>query len=341
MKLRNLWSLPIAVLIFLIANTASAADVFLKMDGLPPGGSAGQMGIAFTQVVQKHTPYKIQVSVGKPATKSALLAAKKQVDLFITAPTINLYMQKSMYMFKKVKDAPGLNAKLRGIINFPLGPYHMVVYESSGIKTLKDIKGKKVFLGPPAGAATRVMTMVVEGATGYKPGVDFQTMRFDWKTAETAFLDRQMDVHMSPTTLPSPTIHQFAMAGKIRILSIPEAAFQSELIKKALSFPGRTIEIIPAKIYGKNQVNTTDSKAIGSWVGLGTHMWLDTKIVYNMTKAFWENIDEVYATAEWMKGITRDTALNQMNIPLHIGSYKYYKEAGFDIADSLIPPEAK
>lgn len=341
MKPKNLWSLVVAILIFMIANTASARDVYLKMDGLPPGSSAGQMGIAFTQVVQKHTPYKIQVSVGKPATKSALLAAKKQVDLFITAPTINLYMQKSMYMFKKVKDAPGLNAKLRGIINFPLGPYHMVVYESSGIKTIKDIKGKKVFLGPPAGAATRVMSMVVEGATGYKPGEDFQTMRFDWKTAETAFMDRQMDVHMSPTTLPSPTIHQFAMSGKIRILSIPEEAFQSALIKKALGFPGRTVEIIPKDIYGKNQVNTTDSKAIGSWVGLGTHMWLDTEVVYNMTKAFWQYIDEVYATAEWMKGVTKNTALNQMNIPLHIGSYKYYKEAGWDIPDSLIPPEAK
>ena len=341
MNLKNLWKLSAVVFCFFMAQTAGAADVFLKMDGMPPGSSMGQMGIAFTQVVQKHTPYKIQVSVGKPATKSAILAAKKDTDLFTTAPTINLYMQKKMYMFKKVKNAPELNANLRGIINFPLGPYHMVVFESSGIKTIKDIKGKKVFLGPPAGAATRVMTMVVEGATGYKPGKDFQTMRFDWKTAETAFLDRQMDVHMSPTTLPSPTIQQFAMSGKIRILTIPDEAFQSALIKKALGFPGRTVEIIPKDIYGKNQVNTKDSKAIDSWVGIGTHKWLDTEIVYNMTKAFWEHIDQVYATAEWMKGITKDTALNQMNIPLHIGSYKYYKEAGWNIPDSLIPPETR
>jgi uncharacterized protein len=331
----------VVVAIFFVAQTATADDVFLKMDGFPPGSAAGQFGIAFTNVVQKYTPYKVQVSVGKPATKSAIHAAKKQTDLFLTAPIINIFMQKKMAMFKKVKSAPELNKKLRGIINYPLGPYHMVVYEASGIKTLQDIKGKKVFLGPPAGSATRVMTDIVVGATGYKPGKDFKVMRFDWKTAETAFLDRQMDVYMAPTSLPSPTIRQMAMAGKIRILSIPDEALKSPLIKKLLNFPGRTVEIIPANAYGKKQVNTRDAKTLGSWVGLGTHMWLDTEVVYNMTKVFWEHLDEVYATAEWMKAITRETALNQMNIPLHIGSYRYYKEAGFVIPKNLIPPEAR
>jgi uncharacterized protein len=341
MKLHKFASLAITVALFLTAHTVNAGDVYLKMEGLPAGTSAGQLSIAFTQVVQKHTPYKIQISVGKPATKMAILAAKKQTDLFITAPTINMFMQKKIAMFKKVKNAPELNSKLRGIINFALGPYHMIVYENSGIKTLKGIKGKKVFLGPPAGAAGKVMTQVVEGVTGYKPGKDFQAMRFDWKTAETAFLDRQMDVYMMPTTLPSPTIQQFAMSGKIRILSIPDEAFNSPQIKAALNFPGRTIEIIPPDMYGKKQVNTKGSKTVGSWVGLGTNMWLDTEVVYNMTKAFWQHIDEVYATAEWMKAITRENALNQMNIPLHIGAYKYYKEVGFDIPDSIIPPEAR
>ena len=30
-----------------------------------------------------------------------------------------------------------------------------------------------------------------------------------------------------------------------------------------------------------------------------------------------------------------------MNIPLHVGAYRYYKEAGFDIPAALVPPEAK
>lgn len=319
---------------------AAADDVFLKMDAFPAGTGPGQFSIAFSQVVQKHLPYKIQVSSGKPATKSAISAAKKKVDLFLTAPTVNHFMQTKSAMYKKVKDADKLNQNLRGIVNYSLGPYHMIVYEDSGIKSLKDIKGKKVFLGPPAGAATKVTTQIVAGVTGYTPGKDFQVMRFDWKSAETAFIDRQMDVFMQPTTLPSPSIQQYAAVSKIRILGIPDEAFATEPVKQALGLPGRTIMEIPPGMY-KNQVNTETSRTIGSWVGLGTHKWLDEKIVYNMTKALWENIGDVYATAAWMKSINRESALNEMNIPLHIGAYKYYKEAGFKIPAHVIPPEAK
>jgi len=322
-----------------LTGQAVANDVFLKMDAFPAGTSPGQLGIAFSQVVQKNLPYKIQVSTGKPATKSALSAAKKKVDLFVTAPTINHFMQTKGAMYKKVPDADKLNQNLRGIINFSLGPYHMIVFAESGIKSLMDIKGKKVFLGPPAGAATKVTTQIVAGATGYVPGKDFQVMRFDWKTAETAFIDRQMDVVMQPTTVPSPAVQQYAAVSKIRMLGIPDAAFETEPMKKALGLPGRTILEIPAGVY-KNQVNEKPVRTIGSWVGLGTHKWLDEKVVYNMTKAFWENINDVYATAAWMKAITPESALKEMNIPLHVGAYRYYKEAGFKIPDHVIPPEA-
>ena len=324
----------------LLALPVQAEDAFLKMDNFPPGSSAGQFGIAFSQVVQKHLPVKIQVSAGKPATKSAIDAAKQNVDLFLTAPTINHFMQTKGAMYAKVANADELNRNLRGIINYALGPYHMIVYEDSGIKTLKDIKGKKVFLGPPAGAATKVTTQIVAGATGYEPGKDFEVMRFDWKTAETAFIDRQMDVYMGPTTIPSPQIQQFALVSPIRFLGIPAEAFDTKPMKAALGLPGRTIHDIPPHIY-KNQVNEETVRTIGSWVGLGTHKWLEEDLVYQMTKILWEHIDEVYATAEWMKSITRENALHEMNIPLHVGAYRYYKEAGFDIPAALVPPEAK
>jgi len=322
------------------AGSVQAEDLFLKMDSFPPGTSPGQFGIAFTQVVQKHMPVTIQVSAGKPATKSAIDAAKKNVDLFLTAPTINHFMQTKSAMYKKVADADKLNANLRGLVNYALGPYHIIVYADSGITSLKEIKGKKVFLGPPAGAATKVTTQIVAGATGFEPGKDFEVMRFDWKTAETAFIDRQMEVYMGPTTVPSPQIQQFALVSPIRFLGIPAEAFDTAPMKAALGLPGRTIHDIPPGIY-KNQVNDAPVRTIGSWVGLGTHKWLDEQVVYDMTKAFWENIDEVYATAEWMKAITKESALKEMNIPLHVGAYRYYKEAGFAVPDHVVPPEAK
>ncbi|MBT6273855.1 MAG: TAXI family TRAP transporter solute-binding subunit, partial [Chromatiales bacterium] len=207
-------------------------------------------------------------------------------------------------------------------------------------KSMNDFKGKKVFLGPPAGAATTTATQIVRGATNLKPGEDFEVMRFDWKSAETAFLDRQMDVYIGPTSIPSPSIQQFALVSPIRILGIPDAAFDTAPMKKALSLPGRTIITIPPDVYD-NQVNEKPVRSIGSWVGIGSHMDLDADVVYGMVKAFWEHLDEIHATAEWMKVITKETALQEMNIPLHAGAYRYYKEAGWNVRPGLIPPEAK
>ena len=323
-----------------LAGPALAQDKkFLTMDSFPAGTAPGQIGIAFTQVVQKNMPVEIQVSVGKPATKSAIDAAKGKVDLILTAPSINSFMQRQIAMYKKVKDAPELVKNLRGFFNYSLGPYHVIVYADSGITSLDQIKGKKVFMGPPAGAATRVATQIITGATNLKPGEDFEVMRFDWKSAETAFLDRQMDVYIGPTTVPSPMVQQFALVSPVRFLGIPDHAWDTDPMKAAMAVPGRTIDNIAAGMYD-NQVNEKEVKSIGAWVGLGGRKDLDADMVYGMVKAFWENIDEVYATADWMRAITKESALKEMNIPLHIGAYRYYKEQGWDIPDHVIPPEA-
>lgn len=340
MNRRNILVAAAALTTALAFGPASAQDkTFLTMDSFPAGSTTGQFGIAFTQVIQKYLPVEIQSSVGKPATKSAVDAAQFKVDLFTTAPSINHFMQTQTVMFAKVENAAELNKNLRNIMNIPLGPYHIVVYEESGIKTLEDIKGKKVFLGPPAGAATAVAIQMVEGATGYKPGEDFEAMRYDWQSAETAFLDRQMDVYIAPTVMPSPSIQQFGLVSKIRILGLSDAAFETEQVKKALALPGRTIESIPAGLY-ENQVNETDSRTVGSWVGLGTHKNLDAELVYKITKTFFDHLDEIHGTAAWMKVINKDTIFSESNIPLHVGAYRYYKEMGWDVPADQIPPEA-
>ncbi len=170
-----------------------------------------------------------------------------------------------------------------------------------------------------AGAATTVAKQIMAAVTPLKPGADFEIMRFDWKSAETAFVDRQMDVYIGPTTVPSPMVQQFALISKIRLIGIPDDAWDKPSLKAALSLPGRTIHTIPPNVY-KNMVNTKPIKSIGSWVGLGTHKWLDADLVDKMTKALWENIGDLHATADWLKSVTMETALNEMNIPLHAGA---------------------
>lgn len=339
---RQSLALTAAGLAFAGTGPASAQPTSLRVQTGPPGNSTFIFTTAMQTIVQKRLGLQLNVTSGMASTRSTLDAARDQTDLFISSPAINHYMSTGIEMFKDVKDAPAnFAANVRGILNFPLGPYHIVVYENSGIRHLRDIKGKKAFLGPPGGAATVVALAIVEGATGFKANVDFQQSRLDWTSGNQAFQDRQVDMLILPTELPSPAIAQFALLDKIRMIPLPDESLASEPMKKILAVPGRTIVEIPAGIYGANQVNTDAVKAVGSWVGLSTRTALDEQVVYKVTKAIFDNIADIHAAAPFMKSITKDTALLQMNAPLHKGALRYYREIGLAVDPALVPPEAK
>ena len=71
----------------------------------------------------------------------------------------------------------------------------------------------------------------------------------------------------------------------------------------------------------------------------GEHVSEDA--VYKLTKSYWENIDEIHANAPFMSAMSLETAFQSLNIPLHVGAYKYYKEMGVTVPDELLPPELK
>ncbi|QIE56609.1 TAXI family TRAP transporter solute-binding subunit [Pikeienuella piscinae] len=330
-----------AVAVFGAAGAGAQEKTHLKMDTLAPGSSAYVFAVAVTNVVQKHLPYEIQVSSGKSAVRMAIDAAKGQVDLYLASMAVNQFMENGEAMFKNSPEAPELFAKLRGIINYPIGAYYMVTYADSGIETLKDIKGKRVFLGPPKGAARVVTGQIVKGVAGYEPGVDFEEAKLDWNSAQQAFQDGQLDVYMGLTSIPSPQIEQFATSRKLRLLGIPAAALESDDVMKALNPPGRTIESIPPEIYGDRLVNTAPVATVGSQAGLATHIGVDEEVVYQLTKAIFENLDEFHANAAWLSQITPETVFTSMNFPLHAGAYRYFHEIGLEVPEELIPPEAQ
>lgn len=152
-------------------------------------------------------------------------------------------------MFAKTEDAKALHANLRAILDVPVGSYHIVAYADSGIASLADLKGRKVFLGPPGGAATTVMIDAVKAATGLTPGADYELSKLDWTSGAQAFQDRQIDVYATPTVAPSSSITRFALLNDVRILGFDRKDFESEGLKKVQALPGRTEEVIPVGAY--------------------------------------------------------------------------------------------
>jgi uncharacterized protein len=327
-----------ALAIGLAAGPAAAqTKTVLKMATLAPGSSSYTVGTSFARVVMKYLPdIEIRINATGAGTRQTLDMARGKLDFAHFGGPAYYWMTTQTGPYRKIKDSKELVKGLRNMFSFPLGAYTMVTYADSGIEKLAQIKGRKIFLGPPGGGATRVITALVTSATGYKPGKDFQTVKMGWAAAQQAFQDRNLDVWISPTNNPAAKIRQIALSNRIRILSIDRADLAKPAVKRALAIPGRTVVEIPPDVYGKNQVNDAPALTLGTWLGFGTRADVPAETVYRIMKAFWENIDEVRAQAAWLDKLRLETTFDEMAGPLHPGAVKYYREKGLKIPARLL-----
>lgn len=326
-----------AVATAFVAQPAAATE-YVKMSTLGPGSSPNLVMTTFATIVNQNTggAIEVQVNATGAATKHAIEAAQGKIDLFMFSPLVHNFMTQKKAMYAKVADAPALSQKIRVLFAFPIGVYHMATYADSGITSLQDLKGRKVFLGPPSGAATRIMGGLVTAVTGYKAGADFEAVKLGWGAAAQAFQDGQLDVYMNPTNAPSPVFQQVALTRKIRFLGIPRDKLQDPKVKALYDRPGGALGVLPKGIYGKNQVNDGDVIVIKSVVGIGAGEQVKTDVVYTMVKTFWSNVGAESKGTPWLRALNRDDVFEQVNAKLHPGAVKYYREIGMKIPEKLL-----
>lgn len=323
-----------------MAPATASADEFLSLATLGPGSSPYLVMSTFARTVEEELgDVKIQVNATGAATQHAMQASAGQLDFFMWSASVHDSMIKGDAMWSKVPQAPEMAKNLRAVFAFPLGLYHIVTYADSGIEKLEDLKGKRVFLGPPGGGATVIMQRVVEGATGLKPGEDFEQVNLGWDAATQAFQDGRIDVYVNSTNAPSPVIQQLAISREIRLLSLTDEQMAKEPLQAILNRPGGVLGEIPAGLYGDNQVNEEAVVTLGSIVGVAAGAHVPDETVYRVTKAFWTKLPDLQEGAAWLRNIKLDTAFEDLNLPLHAGAVRYYEEVGMTIPDDLRPPQ--
>lgn len=307
--------------------SGAMADLY-KVTSIAPGMSPFVVNTAIAKVVNGHVDnVEFQVRATGAATKHMVDAANGKVDFLFGSPTINWLMAENIGPFKAMEAAPELEKKVGMIFSYQIGPYHYVTRADSGIETLADMKGRKVFAGPPGGAAKNVVLRNIKDASGLTAeDMDVQTFGFD--AAIQAFQDDKIDVIVLPTNLPSPPIQQFALTKEIRILDVDIDKL------KINAATGGTVNEIAGDVYGANQIGGM-TRTHGALVNFSAGLHVDEEVVYQVTKAIWENLDEIHETAAWMPSTVRkETALELIAGRLHPGAERYYREMGWEIPEA-------
>jgi len=329
-KRRTVLAAASAAAFVLTLGQAAQAEERYVIGSLAEGTTPFIVNTAWANAINKYVPgHTAQVSAVGAATKHAIMVSQGKMDFSMYAPIQYNLLYKQIGPYKKIKNGPALTEKISQLFAYPIGHYHAVVYADSGIKTFHDIKGKKVFLGPPAGIATRNTKLIVDAMTGYKPGKDFEQIKMGWGAAAQAFQDRKFDVWITVTTSPSPSVTQLTLSNKIRLLSLDESKFDHPSWKKYIKQPGRTIVKIQPDAYGPNMVNTEPVLVTGAVVGLAARSDMDADLVYKMMRAFWDHKEEAHAMASFMsKTINLEAAVSSLSHPVHPGALRFFKEEG-------------
>ena len=330
---KQIWRLVlIGALILAMATTAQAAKT-LKMATIAPGSSAYlTMTTMATMINQAQNELQIKVDATGAATKHMLDLAEGRIDICMVSPVVYFLMKNQKAIYEKVENAPELAKNIKLLFWFPYGQYHVVTYADSGIKQLKDIKGKRVFLGPPGSGAWNAAQEWVESTTAYKLNEDYINVKGSWSSAFQGFQDRQFDVFVAGGIAPFPQVEQLALTSKLHLLGLTKEEYEAnpEAIKSTTK-PGREVGIIPVGIYGEGVDNKEDVYTLGSVVGVSVNTDMDDDTAYTLTKLFWEEAKKNSDTHHWLKHLSMDYAVQDGGAPLHPGAAKYYREQGIKI----------
>lgn len=210
---------------------------------------------------------------------------------------------------------------LRAIANLYPESLHIVVKKGAGIKSVADLKGKRVALDEP-GSGTLVNARVVLAAYGITEK-DLKPEYIKPNQAGDKMKDGALDAFFFTGGAPAGAIAELASSGA-GIDLLPIDGPQADALRK--SSPFFAVDNIPAETY--KGVGAVKTLAVGAQ--LVTSDKADTETVYQFTKAMYGDAAQKLLQAGHAKGkyITVKNAVQGVGIPFHPGATKFYKEAG-------------
>ncbi len=210
---------------------------------------------------------------------------------------------------------------LRMIANLYPESIHLVVKKGSGIKSVADLKGKRVALDEP-GSGTLINARMVLAAYGVKES-DIKPDFIKPNQAGDKLKDGSLDAFFFVGGAPAGAIAELASSG-VGIELVPLTGAPAEALRK--QNPYFAVDNIAANTY--KDVPAVQTLAVGAQLVTSAKVSADT--VYEITKAMYSDQTQKSLAAGHAKGkfITKQNAVQGVGIPFHPGAEKFYKEAG-------------
>jgi uncharacterized protein len=282
------------------------------------GGTSGvyyPLGVQLANVIAKAMP---GVKTAAQSTKGSvenlnLLQAGRGELAFTLGDTLTL-------AWNGDADAgfPQKLDKLRGVALIYPNYVQLVASKSSGIKTLADLKGKRIAVGAPK-SGTELNTRALLKAVGLTYN-DFAKVEYlPFNESIDLIKNRQLDVTLISAGLGVSAIRDLAVSIDIVMVPIPR-----EVVAK-IGDPAYLPASIPAHTYNGQDA---DVPAIAIQNFLVTRADVKAETVYAMLKAMYDNLDLLAVAHSAAKNIKLTDGAKGMPIPFHPGAEKFFRDKG-------------
>jgi TRAP transporter TAXI family solute receptor len=291
------------------------------------GGTGGvyyPLGGGLAALISKNLPgVEATAEVTTASVDNMKLLHADRVALALTQPDIawDAYQGKMKGLSDKVA--------VRSIAALYSNYMHIVALDGTGIKTIPDLKGKRVSTGAP-GSGTEVKGLRVLEAYGITPKDLKSQDRLGASESAAAMKDRRIDAFIWDGGLPTAAILDLAATPGIKIHLIPHG---DAVAKMAAKYgPVYFVGAIPKGTYGGME---TDVQVAALTNLLAVHERKDESLAYQITKLLLERTADLAVVHQAAKEITLKSAVVGSPVPFHPGALRYYKEKGIKV------PEAK
>lgn len=282
------------------------------------GGQSGvyyPLGVALAQLYGEEIPNvrsTAQVTKASAENMNLLQAGRGELAWSLADSVADAWEGNEEAGFTKKLD------KLRGVTRTYNNYIQIVANTEAGIKSLDDLKGKRISVGA-ARSGTELNARAIFKAAGIDYD-DFSKVEYlPFGESVELMKNRQIDATLQSAGLGVSSIRDLATSIDIEIIPVPKEVVEAV---GSLAYLPATI---PANTY-EGQSEDIPTAAIPNF--LVTHADVPDDLVYEMTKVFYENLDALQSTHSVIKTVDISNALEGMPVPLHPGAEKYFKEHG-------------
>lgn len=331
MKLARMIGLSVAALAALLLSGAGMAQnksnwpSTLTLGTASVGGTYFVYGQVWASLVNEKIGTNISTQQTQGPNQNIILTNDRKIDFGMATMGVALQAWNGKGAWTQGKQYRNIRAI------FPMydTPFHFVALTKSGIKSVKDLGGKKAGVGPRAGTCGTYFPLMFKAL-----GVDATIRNGQASDMSANLQDGLIDAFPFCAGVPIAAYSELETTNDVTFFTFTD----DELKKVKAALPELSDSLIPAGTY-KSQKQ--DHKTVGLYNFAIAHKDVPDDLVYAVVKAVLEN------NAQMMKGhkASKETLVENWNrntfLPFHPGAIRYFKEKGINVPKNLIPPEYK